>query len=177
MSGTKKGFSLIELLLVIFIVSLVYFLGFEGVEKSKKRSASLTPLNLKREIREGIRSGGRATFICINGCRSCYLRESISTSFEPWKGNIDLKGMQVYTVGADDALQKENYGRYRDQKICLVIDFYPNGSSTPLILHRGDESYFLPAYFKEAQKTASLEAARDLWLAHAHNLDGEGDFY
>ena len=33
----RKGFSLIELLIVILLVSIVYFLGFEGVEMGKKK--------------------------------------------------------------------------------------------------------------------------------------------
>ena len=36
----RKGFSLIELLIVILLVSIVYFLGFEGVEMGKKKPKS-----------------------------------------------------------------------------------------------------------------------------------------
>ena len=46
----QKGFSLIELLIVIIIVSLVYFLAFSGIEKTEEKVKSLTPLNLKSFI-------------------------------------------------------------------------------------------------------------------------------
>jgi len=42
-----KGFSLIELLIVIIIISIVYFLGFSGIEKTTDKPKALTPLNLK----------------------------------------------------------------------------------------------------------------------------------
>ena len=45
-----KGFSLIELLIVIIIISIVYFLGFSGIEKSSIKPKALTPLNLKSTV-------------------------------------------------------------------------------------------------------------------------------
>ena len=47
---THKGFSLIELLIVILIISLVYFLGFSSIEKASTKAKALTPLNLKSSI-------------------------------------------------------------------------------------------------------------------------------
>jgi len=46
----RKGFTLLELLLVIFIVGLVYSLGLSGVELGKKKPKALSPLNLKSII-------------------------------------------------------------------------------------------------------------------------------
>jgi prepilin-type N-terminal cleavage/methylation domain-containing protein len=173
----RKGFSLMELLLVIFIISLVYFLGFSGVEKPTKRKQRLTPLNLKQTIMANPLFHGKGTFLCINHCRTCYFREDISAAFEPFEGQTALPDMTVYTVNANENLQKQEYGRYQDNKICLRFDIFTNGSSSQLILQTQKETYFLPAYFGKPQKVESLDTARELWLKHTQDLSGQGDFY
>jgi hypothetical protein len=172
-----KAFSLLELLLVIFIVSLVYFLGFEGVDKMSTPKERLTALSLKKVVTHLPQFTGKGTFMCIDRCRSCYLREGIDTPFEKVELPIALAGLKVYRIDESDNLQEMEFGRYQDNKICLLMHFYPNGSSSQLILETDDEVYFLPAYFGEPQKTASLTKAQDLWLQHAHDLDDRGDFY
>jgi prepilin-type N-terminal cleavage/methylation domain-containing protein len=173
----QRGFSLMELLLVIFIISLVYFLGFSGVEKRKEQAVSLTPLNLKKTIMESSLFQGEGTLVCINLCDTCYLRKDIASPFEPYEGKVSLAKAEAYVITTDEMLQKLEYGRYQDQKICLRFDIYPNGSSTQLILKTEEGIYFLPAYFGEAQKVESLDEAQELWLKHTQALSGQGDFY
>ena len=173
----RRGFSLMELLLVIFIISLVYFLGFSGVEKREEKEVSLTPLTLKKTIMRSSLFHGEGTLLCINECDSCYFRNNIASAFEPYEGKLGLSGLKSYRVSADESLQQLEYGRYQDNRICLLFHIYPNGSSTQLILKTKDGTYFLPAYFGEPQKTESLEAARDLWLEHSQDLSSQGDFY
>ena len=175
--SSRKAFSLLELLLVIFIVSLVYFLGFSGFEKEKKRMPMLTPLKLKAEVMQSPLFRGEGTLICIDGCRSCYFREDITSPFEAYKGKTKLSHLKVYTLDRNDALTQIEYGRYQDQKICLQVDFYPNGSSTPLILQDDEGVYFLPAFFGEPKKVASLEEAKALWLKNNDLLQHQGDYY
>ncbi len=173
----RKGFSLLELLLVIFIISLVYFLGFSGIEKSSKKAEPLSPLTMKQSIMQSSLFRGKGTFICVNKCRSCYFREDITSPFEAYEGAVDLQDAKVYSIDANDNLVPQAYGRYQDHPICLRIDFYPNGSSTPLILETAKGIYYLPAYLGKPQKVDSLEKAKDLWLAHDHDLDNRGDYY
>ncbi len=175
--NSQKAFSLLELLLVIFIVSLVYFLGFSGFEKEKKRMPVLTPLKLKEEVIQSPLFRGQGTLICIDGCRSCYFREDITSPFEAYKGKTKLSHLKVYTLDGNDALTQLEYGRYRDRKICLQVDFYPNGSSTPLILQNDEGVYFLPAFFGEGKKVTSIEEAKALWLKHNDALKHQGDYY
>ena len=176
-AAMRYGFSLLELLLVIFIISLVYFLGFSGIEKQEKKAPALTPLTLKKSIQESSLFTGQGTLICIDKCKSCYFRKDISSPFEAYDGAINLSPLEVYMVDVNDNLQKVTYGRYQDQPICLQIDFYPNGSSTPLILQTDEGNYFLPSYFGTPTQTDSLAKAQDLWLDYDHALDSQGDFY
>lgn len=173
----RKGFSLIELLIVILIVSIVYFLGFEGVEIGKPKPKALTPLNLKSTLTSSELFGGQATLLCINKCRSCYLRKDIASSFEEYTGSIDLGNIEAYTIDRFDALVQIEYGRYQDEKICLIMDFHTNGSSTQMILKNDKGAYFLPAFFGEPQMFSSVEEAKEYWLRHSTAINDSGAFY
>lgn len=173
----SKGFSLIELLIVILLVSIVYFLGFEGVEIGKKKPKALTPLNLKSNIVSSELFSGQATLLCIDECRSCYLRPDLSSGFEAYTSPIDLTNIQAYTLDKYDSLTRIEYGRYQDKKICLIMDFYNNGSSTQIILKNDQGSYFLPAFFGEPQMFSSPEEAKEYWLRNSTSVSDSGEFY
>ena len=175
--AVHKGFSLIELLIVILIVSMVYFLGFEGVELGEKKPKALTPLNLKSNITSSELFSGEATLLCIDECRSCYLRRGVSSPFEEYTSPIDLIKIKAYTLDKDESLSRIEYGRYQDKPICLIMDFYANGSSTQIILKNEEESYFLPAFFGEPQAFVSPQEAKEYWLRNNRSLSDSGAFY
>jgi prepilin-type N-terminal cleavage/methylation domain-containing protein len=173
----QKGFSLIELLIVILIISIVYFLGFDGFSLDKNKPKALTPLNLKSNIISSELFNGQGTFLCINKCRNCYLRSDISSGFEEYTDPIDLGELKAYTLDKDDALVPIEYERYQDKKICLIMDFYNNGSSTQIILEDEQKSYFLPAFFGEAKTFSSPEEAKEYWLRNSTAVGNTGEFY
>ncbi len=172
-----RAFSLIELLIVIIIVSIVYFLGFSGVEMGKQEPRALTALNLKSTIMKSDLFTQEATLLCINKCRSCYLRTGIDSAFQAYEHGIDLKNTEAYTLDARDSLRRMEYGRYQDKEICLILDFYKNGSSTQIILKNENGVYFLPAFFGAPKKIDSLEEAKELWLKNSALVSHSGDFY
>ncbi len=173
----KSGFSLIELLIVILIVSIVYFLGFEGVDMGKKKPKALTPLNLKSNIISSEFFTGQATLLCINQCRTCYLREDISSGFEEYTNPISLTNIKAYTIDQNNGLTPIEYGRYQDERICLHIDFNSNGSSTQIILEDDEKTYFLPAFFGEPKVFSSPEEAKEYWLRSSTAVSDSGEFY
>jgi prepilin-type N-terminal cleavage/methylation domain-containing protein len=175
-SSFRKGFTLIELLLVIFIVGLVYSLGLSGVDLGKKKPKALTPLNLKSIINKNRNFLGEYRLMCLNKCKSCYLRKGLSGSFSPYKNGISLTGIEAYTLDERESLMRLEYGRYKDKKICLSIDFYKNGSSAPIILKDSKKSYFLPSYFGESKAFDSPEDAQEYWLRNVSKISG-GGFY
>ena len=177
LSSARSAFSLLELLVTIVIVSIVYFLGFNGIEKEKKTPQTLTALNLKTTIENSAFFTGSGTFLCVNHCKSCYFRNNINTPFKAYENKIDLSGTKTYTLDSQESLLQQEEGRYRDNKICLVMNFYKNGSSTQLILENRHGIYFLPAFFGEPQKVDSLDEARELWLKDNRLAAGSGDFY
>jgi len=176
-SPFKTGFTLVELLIVILMVSLIYFLGFSTIKISKKEPKSLTPLNLKMNIVSSGNFKGHVTLLCINKCKTCLLRPNISSTYEPYSHGIDLTGIKAYTVDSRNSLVQIEYERHDDKKVCLKMDFYPNGSSTQIILENEKGAYFLPTYFEEAKKFESPEDAKDYWLENTQLVSDNGEFY
>ena len=172
----QKGFSLIELLIVIIIISVVYFLGFSGIEKASTKQEALTPLNLKSSIEKSELFLGEGTLMCINKCKNCYFRKDITTPYQKLESPLSLNNMETYTVDKDNNLLKLELGRYRDKKICLVLDFYKNGSSTQIILKEKNAVYFLPSFFGEPKEVNNIEDAKNLWLENS-TLLSSGTFY
>jgi len=173
----QKGFSLIELIIVIFIVSLVYYLGFSGVELGKQKPKPLTLLNLKKNIEKSEFFSDHATLMCLDKCRACYLRRDISSPFETYTNPIDLGDIKVYTLDESESLKRIEYERYHDKKICLFMDFYDNGSSTKIIIENEEGSYLLPAFFGETLRFDSPEEAKEYWLKSSDAVSDGGDFY
>jgi len=173
----RRGFTLIELLIVILIVSMVYFLGFDGVELGKKKPKALTPLNLKSNIISTLGTKTHLTLLCLDECKTCFLRNGLGGAYRKYSNAIDLSNIKAYTVDSSNSLVRLEYERYDDKKICLKMDFYPNGSSTQIILQDEKASYFLPTYFDEAKKFESPEDAKDYWLESATLVSDNGDFY
>lgn len=172
----QRGFTLIELLIVILIVSLVYFLGFSGYEIDKKKPKALTPLNLKQSIRSA--SPTRHTsLLCINKCKTCLLRRDIGASYEPYENNIDLSDIKAYRLDGSNTLERIEYERYDDERICLQMDFYPNGSSTQIILENKTGTYYLPAYFDEPKQFESPEDAQEYWIEKTKLVSDAGAMY
>jgi len=172
-----KGFTLIELLIVILIVSIVYSLGFESIDFTKPKPKPLTPIVLKTNILNAGLTHGQATLMCLDKCRSCFLRPNLSSSFSKYPHAVDLQDLKVYTVNENDSLVSMEYGRYNDKEICLVMDFYKNGSSTQLILENNDGTYLLPSFFLSALRFDSPEEAKDYWVNKSHSLSDSGAFY
>jgi prepilin-type N-terminal cleavage/methylation domain-containing protein len=175
--NTQHAFSLIELLIVIVVISLIYALGFSSFSIKKDKPKALTPLNLKENILHSKNFNDQATFMCVNKCRKCYLRQGLSSSFQPYTNKIDLKNIKAYTLDERESLKQIEYERFNDEKICLVIDFYNNGSSTQIILEDDEGAYFLPAFFGEAKKFDSPSDAKEYWLEQSDVVSDSGAFY
>jgi len=173
----RKGFSLIELLLVIFIVSLVYFLGFDGLQDTPSEKRVLTPLTLRQIVQKSKTFRRQGTLICTDQCQKCFFRKDIGEPFEPYEGKVAMKHIEAYTLDTHNEIRKLTYGRYNGKKICLLIDFYPNGSLTQTILKDKKNVYFIPAFFGKAEIFSSLSEAKKRWLRDEKALQQVGAFY
>ena len=172
-----KGFTLIELLIVILIISIVYALGFSGFELNKSKVKALSPLNLKSTITNSKWFNQQLSLLCIDNCKTCLIKKGFSSTYQPYDNKVNLTNIKVYSIDDSDSLIRLEYERYNDKKICLQMDFYPNGSSTQLILENETGSYYLPAYFEDPKLFKSPEDAKEYWIQNAHLVSNSGDFY
>jgi prepilin-type N-terminal cleavage/methylation domain-containing protein len=173
-----KAFTLMELLIVIFIVALVYFLGFGAIKWSTNKAKTITPLNLKNSVQNSNYFLGYGRLICLDKCKECYYQADITTQLQPIENKLDLgDDISIYKLDQDDQLSKIEFGRIKDQPICLIVDFYKNGSSTQLILENNKGIYFLSSYFDTSKQVDSLQDAKKQWLKYDRSLHNLGDFY
>jgi prepilin-type N-terminal cleavage/methylation domain-containing protein len=177
LSNYRNGFTLVELLIVILLVSLIYFIGFSSIKLDKKKPKALTPLNLKQSISLSTNKREKTTLMCIDSCKTCLLRPSLIAPYQPYSSKINLSNITAYTIDSQNMLNEINYARYKDKRVCLKMNFYPNGSSTQIILKNDFGTYFLPAYFDNPKRFDSLEDAKEYWLKNTMLVSDNGDFY
>lgn len=177
MKRLRRGFTLIELLIVIALILMVYTLVFSYFQKKEEQPQPLSPLTLKSSLHHSGQLQGHTTFLCIDECTSCYIRHGINDAFTQYEAALDLKDTVAYILDEYDNLSAVEYGRYDDEEICLKLDFYPNGSSTKVILKHPDGVYYLPSFFGKPQQVDSIEDAKELWQENTALVSNTGDFY
>ncbi len=153
------------------------FLVFSEAVRETKKPDAITPLNLKSIIKKEFPYNEDMEFFCIQNCRDCYIAKG--ADILPLKGNINLgSNLEVYKIDKNNQLVKiDNFGRIKDEKICLRYSLYKNGSSTELILSNDSGVYYLPSYFGKPIKLDDLDKAKELWLKEDLNLRDSGNYY
>lgn len=177
MMRIRQGFTLFELIIVVFIITMIYTLVFTYFSEEESKPKPLSPLTLKKTLSDSGQLMGRTTLLCIDQCRTCYLKQGAQSEFIAYENSLNLKDTEVYYLDEHQHLSVPEYGRYKDKKVCLKLNFYPNGSSTKVILKTAEGVFYLPSYFGKPQKVESLEDAKDLWLAETQLASSTGDFY
>jgi len=170
----RKAFSLLELLIVIMIISISYMLVFSSMQKASTEPKALTPLNLRLSLLDNNITGDRE-FLCINNSAKCFIYQS--NNMIPYAHKISLKDIEVYKVNSEDNTYKVDYGRFKDEKISFRFKIYANGSSSQMIIKKGNKFFYLPTFFGKPQIVSSLDEAKDLWIRPTELIKNSGDFY
>ncbi len=165
------GFSLIELIIVILIASLFAALIFSNIQFGAKKKPKVGIPQLKANALT--RGAGEATLVCVDHCRKCFLslggkQRSVSSQLPP---------LTAYILDKSGNAQEIDFGRIKDQKVCLRFHYYANGSTSQMILESKDQFYFLPSYFGEIERFDSLDAATERWTKYRKQLDAMGTFF
>jgi prepilin-type N-terminal cleavage/methylation domain-containing protein len=174
-SRNRSAFSLLELMIVIIIISLVYALTFSAMRKSQKEPKALQVSNMKSILLEQNLSHTESEFFCLDKCSRCYLYQDGETT--EYGGKVTLGDLTVYTIDRSDKLEKVDFGRYHDHRVCLRFKLHYNGSSSQMVIQNKSGIYYLPALFGETVKADSLEEAEKLWLEYADLLKDRGAYY
>ena len=171
----KKAFTLIELLIAIFLVSLFAYIVFATPTPVTKRKVEVNASTLPTYLQEKL--SGDGDLICTNKCTQCYY---IMNSLKPISIYLplNLKVKKEYILDRSNNPQKLELSRFKDEKICLRIHHYKNGSISQVILDLGDKFLFIPSYFGEGKEFESLNEAADWWVKDSQNeLRSRGDWY
>ncbi|NPA61335.1 MAG: prepilin-type N-terminal cleavage/methylation domain-containing protein [Epsilonproteobacteria bacterium] len=174
----RWGFTLIELIIVIIIISTMSFMVFsENMGGGVKDRERVSPLNLRQSIRK-LANGEQITLFCIDRCRSCYIMRGRG---DIQKFEVDINfGMdfKVYTLDRGGELTPiEDFGRVEDRKVCFRYTLYRNGSGSKYVLSNSEGLYYLPSYFGKAQMVDDMDSAKKLWLREEFDLKDGGNYY
>lgn len=173
--NSRSAFTLIELLLAIFIVSLFAYIVFATPSDYKKPKEKVTVSNLPSFFQKNLHGDGE--FICIKKCKECYY---LSGSSKPQSAPIPipLDVVAQYTLDKNGNPQKIDLGRYKDSRVCMRFRHYENGSISQIILELKEKSLFIPSYFGEGKSFDSVDQAASWWLEDTQNgLKSKGEWY
>jgi prepilin-type N-terminal cleavage/methylation domain-containing protein len=165
------GFSLIELIIVILIASLFAALVFNNVNLGGKSERRVGIRQLK-EASAGNMTGEQ-DLVCYDKCSHCILTSNgKSTDIKS-----QLKPVKSYILDDSNNPQEIDFGRLKDKKICLRFHYYPNGSTSQMILESDGKYYFVPSYFGKIEAFDDLDSAVSRWTKYRNQLDSMGTYY
>ena len=168
----RSAFTLLELLIVILLLSMMATLivGVFSRDKGEKNSQGIL------QIREWIHPlpAEGAQLVCIDACSRCFLQTG---GGKMEKTSFSLPPLQAYTVGEYSQAERLDFGRYRDQPVCLRFRYRPNGSTSRMILESEGRFYYVPAYFGRVESFSSLAEAVSRWQDGARILRSRWGFY
>ena len=172
-----KGFSLLELIVVVLIVSLIGFLVFSSAVKQQQKTVVLSPTTLPSTLRETFRGQGDVELFCINKCEECYVMQGGNIS--PYDGDINFgKEVEIHLLDNDNHfVELDELGRIKDKKVCFRYHLYANGSTSQMVIVNTTGIYYLPSYFGEAKKVDDMQEAKELWVKEDYSLRDSGSFY
>lgn len=173
-----KGFSLLELIIVVLIISLMGFILFSSAIKEQQKRDISDPTTLSLTLRDSFKGEGDIELFCINKCKNCYIMKE-DGEISPYEGNINLgENVEVHILDKNNHfIQIDEIGRIDDKKVCLRYQLYANGSTTKMVILNSQGIYYLPSYFGKAQKVKDMEEAKELWIKEEYSLRDSGSFY
>ena len=173
----SKAFTLLELMVVIFIMSIVTAMVFSTLKRKEEKIEVLDPTTLPTELKKAFKGQGEIELFCINKCQECYVMKGNDLS--PYEGEINFgHEVEVHLLDRDNHfVQIDDFGRIKDKKVCLRYHLYANGSTTQMVIKNSDGIYYLPSFFGKAQKVAEMGEAKELWIKEEYDLKDSGSFY
>lgn len=159
--GRHRGFTLIELMVVVLIVGLVYGLAIQGIERTSDVSKELS-LKTLVEFMQAKQHGNDLSLICTDRCKSCTLfadgaavadippfleRRASFYRFNYYTGSEPLEWPPLYDEEG------------REQEVCFRYDLYRDGSRSEMLAEYDGEVVDLPGPFETTALYATLNDA------------------
>ena len=169
----RGGFSLIELLIVIAIISLFGFLVFGSLKKAEAARAEDRGIADLKKAAKNI--GANSELICINKCKKCYMSPFGSPKLTEVASH--LKPLTAYILDKNDNPEELDFNRVDDNPICLRFKYYANGSSSQMIIESEEKFYYFSSYFGDVKEFETLQEAAEEWLKYTEIVTNKGDYY
>lgn len=173
-SKQKAAFTLLELLIVILLISIFYYLVSGSFKRDNKSEVILSLDNIRQYPLNKLPNLG-AELVCINDCQNCYIYNYTTQQSIAIKSSIPK--LKAYILNRQGEAVHINFGRINDKPICLRFRYYPNGSSSELIIFANNEYYYLPPYFGKIEKFSSLSDAIDRYNWVEGKFTDKSDYY
>ena len=172
-----RGFTLIELIIVVLIISLMGFMVFSSMVKQEKEIDTLNPLSLRTNLQKIFGRNEDIEFFCISKSTDCYVARG--SEIIAYEGILHLgTDIEIHKVDNKNKLEQiEEFGRIKDHKITFKYNLYSNGSSSQIIIANSEGVYYLPSYFGKAQKVDDLDKAKELWIKEEYDLTDKGNYH
>jgi len=149
----KKGFTLIELMIVIVIIAIVYTLAIVEIKAPMKKTAQKpTLLTLKSYLLHFAKDGERASVICDNMCKKCTIYRDHKKLFTIKSFiNASVESYRYDFFSGAIALPKH--------KSCFSFSVNKDGVSDQIIVLYKGRAYDYTNYFKKTKVYHSLADA------------------
>lgn len=157
----KKGFTLLELMLVVVLMGIVYGSVINVFERYKEKAIDVTFMNLQKYMQD-FSHNNHVSLVCIKQCEECllFVDEKFTQNVTPFMD----KDIQLYRYDKDTGVQEIQVLPYftvdgLEEDTCFRYDIYPDGSRSEMIVKDKKAVYLFPSYFGSVQKHASIEKA------------------
>ena len=168
----KKGFTLLELILVVMLMGIVYGSVINVFERYKAKTIDVDFMTLQKYMQD-FAYNSHVSLVCIKACSECLML-------------VEGKFMQNVTPFMDKELRLYRYNKESgvrefqplpyftaegdEEEACFRYDLYPDGSRSEMIVKDGKEVYLFSSYFGSVQKLASLEKAVEYYSEMARKV-------
>ena len=155
----KKGFTLLELMIVVLLMGIVYGLVINVFQDYKEKSIDVTLMNLEKYM-QNFSQNNHVSLVCIKQCKECLLlvNGKFKHNVTPFVDDEARLYRYDHYSGIRD-LQLQPYFRPdgKEEKVCFRYDIGLDGSRSEMIVETGTAAYVYPSYFGSVKKYNSIK--------------------
>lgn len=157
----RRGFTLLELMLVIVLMGIVYGSVINVFERYKEKAIDVTLMNLEAYL-QSFAYNSHVSLVCIKKCEECLL--FVNGDFLQNVTPFVERDVELYRYDKDLGVKRVELLPYfradgQEEESCFRYDIHPDGSRTEMIVKNGKEVFVFPSFFGSVQTYPSLSEA------------------